>query len=96
MISYFKYTSNNAFTLNGVDYAGFFNVEDGVAYTERKKGTTSEQLVPKNTFIADFYLNKMEFDNQFDSIAEVSNVTANAFSILNKVEMERLLSIINP
>jgi hypothetical protein len=95
MISYFKYTSNNAFTLNGVDYAGFFNVEDGVAYTERKKGTTSEQLVPKNTFIADFYLNKMEFDNQFDSIAEVSNVTANAFSILNKVEMERLLSIIN-
>jgi hypothetical protein len=95
MISFFKYTSGEAFTLNGGDYTGFFNVEGGVAYTERKKSITSEQLVPKNTFISDFYLNKMEFDNQFDSIAEVSNVTVNAFDVLNKVEIERLLSIIN-
>jgi len=95
MISFFKFSSGEAFTLNGVDYFGFFNVEDGVAYTERKKSITSEQLVPKNTFISDFYLNKMEFDNQFDSIAEVSNVTVNAFDVLNKVEIERLLSIIN-
>lgn len=95
MISYFKYTSDGAFTLNGIDYAGFFNVEEGVAYTERKKSATSEILVPKNTFISDFYLNKMEFDNQFDSITEASDITANVFDVLNKVEMERLLSIIN-
>jgi len=95
MISYFKFSSGEAFTLNGVDYSGFFNVEDGVAYTERTKSTTSEQLVPKNTFISDFYLNKMEFDNQFDSITEASNITANVFDNLNKVEMEKLLSIIN-
>jgi hypothetical protein len=95
MISFFKYTSGEAFTLNGGDYTGFFNVEGGVAYTERKKSVTSEQLVPKNTFISDFYLNKMEFDNQFDSITEASNMTANVFDVLNKVEMERLLSIID-
>ena len=95
MISYFKYTSDSAFTLNGIDYAGFFNVEEGVAYTERKKSATSEILVPKNTFISDFYLNKMEFDNQFNSITEASDITANVFDVLNKVEMERLLSIIN-
>ena len=95
MISYFKYTSDSAFTLNGIDYAGFFNVEEGVAYTERKKSATSEILVPKNTFISDFYLNKMEFDNQFNSITEASDITANVFDVLNKVEMKRLLSIIN-
>jgi len=95
MISYFKFSSGEAFTLNGVDYIGFFNVEDGIAYTGRKKSITSEQLVQKNTFISDFYLNKMEFDNQFDSITEASNITANVFDILNKVEIEKLLSIIN-
>jgi hypothetical protein len=95
MTSYFKFTSGEAFTLNGVDYSGFFHVEDGVAYTERNKSVTSEQLTPKNTFISDFYLNKMEFDNQFDSITEASDITANVFDVLNKVEMERLLSIIN-
>jgi hypothetical protein len=95
MISYFKFTSGEAFTLNGADYSGFFHVEEGVAYTERKKSETSEQLTPKNTFISDFYLNKMEFDNQFDSITETSDITANVFDVLNKVEMERLLSIIN-
>ena len=95
MISYFKFSSGEAFTLNGVNYSGFFNVEEGVAYTERKKSATSEILVPKNTFISDFYLNKMEFDNQFNSIIEVSDITANVFDVLNKVEMERLLSIIN-
>jgi len=95
MISYFKFSNGEAFTLNDVDYTGFFNVEDGVAYTERKKSIASEQLVPKNTFISDFYLNKMEFDNQFDSITETSNITANVFDVLNKVEIERLLSIIN-
>lgn len=95
MISYFKFTNGEAFTLNGFDYTGFFNVEDGVAYTERKKSATSEQLVPKNTFIADFYLNKMEFDNQFNFITNISDITANVFDVLNKVEMERLLSIIN-
>lgn len=95
MISYFKFTSGEAFTLNGADYSGFFHLEEGVAYTERKKSETSEQLTPKNTFISDFYLNKMEFDNQFDSITEVSDITANVFDVLNKVEMEKLLSIIN-
>lgn len=95
MISYFKYTSGEAFTLNGNDYSGFFHVDGGVAYTERKQSTTSEQLTPKNTFISDFYLNKMEFDNQFASITETSDITANVFDVLNKVEMERLLSTIN-
>lgn len=95
MISYFKFSNGEAFTLNGSDYSGFFHIDGGNAYTERKKSTTSEPLTPKNTFISDFYLNKMEFDNQFDSITETSNITANVFDILNKVEMERLLSIIN-
>jgi len=95
MINYFKFSSGEAFTLNGSNYTGFFNVEDGVAYTERKKSSTSEQLVPKNTFISDFYLNKMEFDNQFSLITKTSDINANVFDVINKVEMERLLSIID-
>lgn len=95
MISYFKFSNGEAFTLNDVDYTGFFNIEGGIAYTERNKSVTSEQLTPKNTFISDFYLNKMEFDNQFNSITGASNINANVFDVLNKVEMERLLSIIN-
>ena len=33
MISYFKYTAGESFTLNGDDYSGFFTVVNGSAYT---------------------------------------------------------------
>lgn len=95
MISYFKYTSGDAFELNGVPYYGFFNITNGEAYTERVKGPTSELLSPLNTFLSDFYLNKMEFDNQYENISDIQYVNANVFDVINKVELERLLKTIN-
>lgn len=96
MRSYFKYTNGEAFTLNGVDYSGFFNIgDDGNVYTGKTTTSTSELLTPKSSFISDFYLNKMEFDNQYNSIEDVFPAYANVLDILNKEEMDKIFSTIN-
>jgi hypothetical protein len=56
MISYFKYTNGDAFTLNDVDYSGFFTIVDSVAYTGKVKDSNSELLTPKQNFISNFFL----------------------------------------
>jgi hypothetical protein len=63
MISYYKFTNGEAFTLSGKDYEGFFNVEEGVAYTGRTKTDTSAPLSGKDNFISFAFLDKREFDN---------------------------------
>ena len=63
MISYYKFTGGAAFTLSGYDYSGYFNVEDGRAYTERTRSSTSIELSAKRNFLAYCFLNKREFDN---------------------------------
>ena len=52
MISYFKYTAGEAFTLDGENYAGYFNVENKKAYTGKTRTASSQPLSAKNTFLA--------------------------------------------
>ena len=62
MIDYFKYTTGNAFTLSGDNYTGLFNIVDGVAYTGKTLTTSSKVLSSSDTFLANCFLNKFEFD----------------------------------
>ena len=57
MISYFKYTSGESFTLSGTDYNGLFNITDGRAYTGKSLTSRSEPLSTKGTFIGNSFLN---------------------------------------
>ncbi len=41
MINYFKYTAGSAFTLDGVDYSGFVNIDDKKPLTGRVKNSCS-------------------------------------------------------
>ena len=77
MIAYYKFTNGEAFTLSGKDYEGFFNVEDGTAFTGRTKTDTSVPLSGKNNFISFAFLDKREFDNN------TTATTSNLISSLN-------------
>ena len=69
MISYFKYTSGESFTLSGTDYKGLFNVtDDGRAFTGKSLTSLSQPLSTKGTFIANSFLAKKEFDRTFKSV----------------------------
>ncbi len=63
MINYFKYTSGNAFTLSGVDYSGFVNIDDSRPFTGRVKDSFSVELSSKGNFLARSIIEKREFDN---------------------------------
>jgi hypothetical protein len=63
MINYFKYTSGNAFTLSGVDYNGFVNIDDNKPFTGRVKDSFSVELSSKDNFLSRSILDKREFDN---------------------------------
>jgi hypothetical protein len=63
MINYFKYTSGNAFTLSGVDYSGFVNIDDGKPFTGRVKNSLARELSSKDNFLSRSILKKREFDN---------------------------------
>jgi len=95
MISYFKYTNGDAFTLNDVDYNGFFTIVDNNAYTGKVKTNNSELLTPKQNFISNFYLKKLEFDNQYSSIENIKPYFSNSFDILNKNELDKIFDAIN-
>lgn len=95
MISYFKYTNGEAFTLSDMNYTGFFTVVDGNAYTGKKLDENSELLTPKENFITDFYLRKMEFDNQSGNIENIDPYFSNSFDVLNKTELDKIFDIIN-
>jgi len=95
MISYFKYTNGDAFTLNNVDYSGFFTIVDDNAYTGKLKDSNSELLTPKQNFMSNFYLKKLEFDNQYNSIESIKPYFSNSFDILNKNELDKIFDAIN-
>jgi hypothetical protein len=95
MITYFKYTNGESFTSNGIDYSGFFNVDNGIAYTGKAKDQFSEELTSKNNFSSEFYLKKLEFDNQFESIQNITPYFTNAFDVLNKNELDKIFDKIN-
>jgi hypothetical protein len=63
MINYFKYTSGNAFTLDGVDYSGFVNINNNKPFTGRVNNSFSVELSSKGNFLARSIIEKREFDN---------------------------------
>lgn len=95
MTSYFKYTNGGAFTLNGIDYNGFFNVIDNIAYTGKTTSSYSSKLTPTDTFISEIYLKKLEFDNTIDNLPKVSNPIQSKFDIFTKSGLEQSLSIVD-
>jgi hypothetical protein len=95
MTTYFKYTNSESFTLNGIDYSGFFNVQNGIAYTGKIKDDFSEELTPKNNFSSEFYLKQLEFDNQFNSIENIIPYFSNSFDILNKNALDKVFDKID-
>jgi hypothetical protein len=95
MISYYKYTEGEAFTINGVDYVGFFNVIDGKSYTGKKKTTSSGELIPKQTFISEIYLRKLEFDSNYDNNINLMTISQEKFDIFTKTNLEKVIDVIN-
>ena len=95
MISYYKYTEGDAFTLNGVDYVGFFNVIDGKAYTGKIKTESSQKLSPKQTFTSEIYIRQLEFDSTYEQSFKLSTTLQNKFDIFTKSNLEKLIDTIN-
>jgi hypothetical protein len=86
MISYFKYDNGNAFTLDGVDYAGYFHVINETAYSGKPQDKNSQQLTSKNTYLSELYLNRAKFDGrQIDLDLKLPN----AFDILDETTLSR-------
>lgn len=95
MTNYFKYTNGEAFLLNGQDYKGFFHVKDGYGYTKKIHSDLSEKLTPKKNFLSNFYLKKLEFDNQLQFIEQITPNFSNTFDIINKNELTKLFESID-
>ena len=98
MITYFKYTTGESFTLNGKDYTGFFNVVENSAYTGKVRTDTSETLVPKNTMLVNCYLGKKEFDRTTTPV-DISNVVnkpeISPRNVIDQTFLNKNLGILN-
>lgn len=92
---YFKYTDGNAFTLDGVDYKGFFNFQGNTAYTQRDFNIDSQPLTFKNTYISDFYKNKLEFDVNYGNLNIIRPFYSNSFDIFDAQGIKSLTDTIN-
>jgi len=90
-MTYFKHTSGEAFTLDGVDYVGFFHITDGKAYTDKEDTTTSVELTPKSTMMADVFTNEYEFDTTYKTTIPLTTAFTNVFDLLNKTGLDTLL-----
>ena len=98
MISYFKYASGEAFTLDGDDYAGFFNIENKKAYTGKLRTASSQLLSAKNTFLANSFLGEKEFDRTAAPVIESEELTQPVVSPKNVIDqtfLNKNLSILN-
>jgi len=98
MISYFKYTAGESFTLNDEDYTGFFNVVEGSAYTGKERTPTSELLKSKGTLLANSYLNKKEFDRTAAPVLLSQELTLPEISPKNVIDqtfLNKNLGILN-
>ena len=94
-MSYHKYTNGTAFTLTGQDYSGFFNISQGVPYTEKFITSDSMELSYKTTFIAEFFKKLMEYDVTYQNLAKITPYYSNPFDILNVQGMNTLINSVN-
>lgn len=97
MISYFKYTNGEAFTLDGVDYRGMVNVKGDTAYTRAMYGTDSKLLSSKESFMAASILNRSNFDYTSESNLSktLSSIEVYPRSILNINTITGILDTLN-
>jgi hypothetical protein len=95
MISYFKHTDGEAFTLNGENYSGFFHINNNNAYTDKLSSVDSQQLEPKSNFITELYLNSKEFDTTYNNIPTLTQYFSNTFDLLDANGMSEYLKSIN-
>jgi hypothetical protein len=99
MISYFKYTSGESFTLSGVDYKGLFNItDDNRAFTGKSLTSRSQPLSTKGTFIANSFLAKKEFDRTFQQVQADRVLTKPHISpkdIIDQAFLNKNLDILN-
>lgn len=92
MISYFKYTNGESFTLNGNDYTGVFNVVDGKAYTSDIFSSEAQELVSKDNFLSELYLERAEFDRTAASTYQLESTNITPRDILTQTTVQRILS----
>lgn len=95
MSSSFRYTGGEGFTLDNLDYAGFYNVVDGKAYTGKIKTNDSEELIPKNNFLSDLLLSGEDLDAGYGNITQPTSYFSNSFDVFNKQELDKILNIID-
>ena len=86
MIEYFKYTGGGAFTLSGAAYNGFINVVNGVAYSGKSFSSSSRPLSSNGTFLANCFLNKLEFDRTGEAVEEAAVLTLPEISPRNIID----------
>lgn len=91
MISYYKHTSGEAFTVDGSDYIGYFNVSAHNAYSGKIIDSNSVLLTPKSNFISEVYLNRYEFDGIPLPLSAFASYTPNYFDIFNKKGLSNAL-----
>ncbi len=99
MISYFKYTSGESFTLSGRDYTGLFNIVDERAFSGKSLTETSVPLQSKGTFIANAFLSKKEFDRTAGPIPRLNSVLTKPHisprDVIDQVFLDKNLDILN-
>ena len=99
MISYFKYTSGESFTLSGRDYTGLFNIVDGRAFSGKSLTETSTPLSSKGTFIGNAFLAKKEADRTAGPIPRLREVIEKPHisprDIVDQVFLDTNLDILN-
>ena len=99
MISYFKYTSGESFTLSGRDYDGLFNITDGRAFSGKTLSETSTPLSSKGTFVGNSFLAKKEFDRTAGGVPRGSQVLEKPHisprDIIDQVFLDTNLEILN-
>lgn len=86
-MTYYKYTTGSAFTLNGNDYIGYFNMTNGIPYTGRSKTSSSLVLEPTRTFLAKCYMSLLHFDA---TTTTTRNITALEYSPRNLLSTQIL------
>ena len=98
MIEYFKFTGGDAFTLSGVDYNGFINVRNGVAYTGKSLTSSSKVLSSKDTFLSNSFIQQKEFDRTagpLDTTNLVNSPDISPRNIINQSFIDTNLGILN-